>query len=114
MKQITEIEIEFSEIVAYSRRGAKFEGFCPQCESSVEMYTPHAAAILSHTTERGVYRLIESGKIHFIETDGVLVCLNSLTRTLAEPTLLTSGQYIKGHITAEILDGLLRINEWKK
>ncbi len=83
MKQKTEIEIEFSETVAYSRRSERFESFCPQCKSLVEMSTPQIAAILTRTTEREVYRLIETGKVHFVETGSVLVCLKSFTKALS-------------------------------
>ncbi|MGI8788498.1 MAG: hypothetical protein ACR2HG_12135 [Pyrinomonadaceae bacterium] len=79
MKQKTEIEIEFSETIAYSNRQEKFEAFCPQCKLLVEMTTPQVAAILTQSNEREIYRLVETGKVHFIETDRVLVCLNSLT-----------------------------------
>lgn len=35
--------------------------------------------MLADSTERESYRLVESGEIHFIETDRILICLNSLT-----------------------------------
>jgi hypothetical protein len=79
MKQKTEIEIELNETVAYSRRSERFETFCPNCKSLVEMAAPQVAAILTQTTEREIYRLVETNKIHFIETDRVLICLKSLT-----------------------------------
>jgi hypothetical protein len=87
MKQKTEIEFELSETVMYSRRGERFETFCPQCKSLVEMTTPQVAAILTGSTEREVYRFIETGKVHFVETDRVFICLKSLTETLSEPPL---------------------------
>jgi hypothetical protein len=43
-----------------------------------EVCTPQVAAILVHATEREIYRLVETNGVHFIETDRVLVCLNSL------------------------------------
>lgn len=85
MKQKTEIEFELSETVAYSRRSERFETFCPLCKSPVEMATPQIAAILTRSNERGIYRLIETGKVHFVETDRVFICLKSLTETLSEP-----------------------------
>ena len=91
MKQKTEIEFELSETIAYSRSGERFDAFCPQCETSVEMATPHIAAILTHLTERGIYRLVETGKIHFIESDRVLICLKSLTNVLSDPHSLPDG-----------------------
>jgi hypothetical protein len=85
VKRKTEIEIELSETVAYSRRSERCETFCPQCQSLVEMATPQVAAILTRSTEREVFRLLETGEVHFLETDRVRVCLKSLTETLSEP-----------------------------
>ena len=80
VKEKTEIEIELSETVAYSRPGERFESFCPDCGATVNVATTHAAAIICHLTEREVFRLVESGDIHFTETDHrVLVCLRSLS-----------------------------------
>jgi len=78
MQHKTEIEIELSETIAYKRPIASFESFCPVCKSLVEMAPPEAAAILTRTTEREIYRLVETNLIHFVETDKILVCLNSL------------------------------------
>ena len=85
MNQKTEIEIAFSETIAYSKRQERFEAFCPECKSLVEMTTPQIAAILTRSNEREIYRFIETGKVHFVETDRVLICLKSLTETLSEP-----------------------------
>lgn len=83
MKQKMQIEIELSETIVYTRGSERFETFCPECKSLVEMSTPQIAAILNHSTEREIYRLVETEKIHFVETDRVLICLKSLTETLA-------------------------------
>lgn len=79
MTQRTEIEIELNETIAYSRRGERIESYCPRCERSVEMATPQIAAIIARSNEREIFRRVETGEVHFIETDRVLVCLNSLT-----------------------------------
>ncbi len=84
MRQKAEIEIEISETVAYSRRRERFETFCPTCKTMSEMATPQLAAVLTHTMEREIYRLVETGRVHFVETDRVLMCLESLTETLSE------------------------------
>jgi hypothetical protein len=84
MTQKTEIEFELSETVAYTRRGERLEAFCPHCEMPVEMATPQVAAILTRTNEREVYRRIVTNEVHFVETDRVLVCLNSLTKDQKE------------------------------
>ncbi len=85
MKQKTEIEFELSETVAYTKREDKFEAYCTQCKSSVEMAAPQIAAIQTRSTEREIYRLVETDKVHFVETDRVSICLKSLTETLSEP-----------------------------
>jgi len=84
MKQKTEIEIELNETIAYSKRNERFEALCPACKSTVEMATPRIAAILTRSTEREVFRLVERGRVHFAETDGVLICLKSLVSSLGE------------------------------
>jgi len=78
MTRRTEIEIEVNESVAYSRRSERFESFCPTCKCMTEVSTTKVAAVLVHTTEREIYRLVETDGVHFVETDRVLVCLNSL------------------------------------
>ena len=78
MSTKTEIEIEMSETVAYSSRTERFEAYCLQCESLVEMTTPPAAAVIAHITEREVYRLIEADEIHFFESERVFICMRSL------------------------------------
>ena len=101
MKRKTEIEIELNETVAYSRRSERFETFCPQCKSMVEMSTPQIAAILKQKTERDIYRLIETGNVHFVETDRVLVCLKSLTETFSKSSEPTVGQFFKNRANTE-------------
>jgi hypothetical protein len=43
-----------------------------------DMATVQIAAVLIQQTEREIYKMVEVGAIHFVETDRVLVCLNSL------------------------------------
>jgi hypothetical protein len=43
------------------------------------MISPEAAAVIASVTVRSIYRLVESGKVHFIEEpNGLLVCIRSL------------------------------------
>jgi hypothetical protein len=74
----TEIEIEMSETVAYSSRSERLENFCPTCRCMTEMASTQVSAVLGQTSERELYRLVETGEVHFVETDRVLICLNSL------------------------------------
>ena len=76
-----EIEIEVSETVAYSSRNERFDAYCPQCASMVEMAKPPTAAALKQITQREIYRLVEANEIHFVEAEPVLICLRSLGET---------------------------------
>jgi hypothetical protein len=76
----TEIEIELSEVIAYSSRDERFESFCIECDETVEVATVNTASILCHLSELEVYRLVQSGEVHFNEAGRLLVCLRSLTR----------------------------------
>ena len=78
MKQKTEITFEIEETIILRASGNKFQAFCPQCQAIVEMLTPPFAAVFSGFTEREIFRLIEAGKVHFVETERVFVCRNSL------------------------------------
>ena len=80
MRQKTEIEIEVSETVAYRPRREMREVFCPSCECLTQMATPLLAAVTAELTEREIFRLIEAGKVHFVETDGVFICMRSIRR----------------------------------
>lgn len=53
---------------------------CARCAAKTLMLSPGEFARLSGTPPRVVYRQIECGKLHFIETEGgeLLVCCNSL------------------------------------
>ena len=56
------------------------ELWCQHCGRNVPTVTPETAARLSGATVRAVYRQIETGSLHFLETtDGLLfVCTDSL------------------------------------
>jgi hypothetical protein len=79
MKQKTEIILEVEETIILRQSGTRLEAFCPQCQAPVEMLTPQLAAAVSKTPIREIFRLIESGRLHFMETDEIRVCLNSLS-----------------------------------
>lgn len=78
MKQKTEITFEVEETIILRQSETRLEAFCPLCQALVEMLTPQLAAAVSKTTIREIFRLIESGRLHFMETDEIRVCLNSL------------------------------------
>ena len=77
MKRRTEITFETEELVAVkARRG--FKGFCGHCHAFVEMLPTDAAAMLTGLGEREIFRLIETGTVHFLEAERVFVCRDSV------------------------------------
>ena len=79
MRRKAEITLEVEETIILRQVAETLTAFCTHCRASVEMITPQHAAALFDLSEREIFRLMEAGKIHFIETDRVYVCRDSLT-----------------------------------
>lgn len=74
-------------LVIHSRSGIK--SWCEACEAEVRMVKVEVAASAAGLSQRTIFRQIETGRLHFRETQAgaLLVCLNSLlgqTGTLEE------------------------------
>ena len=78
------IVIEIDEQIAVTNTEHQFEAYCSECKKMTEMATPKTAGVLTQTSEREVFRLIEEKEIHFIENARVLVCLKSLRNLKAD------------------------------
>jgi len=78
MKRKAEITFEIEETVILRQAERISNRFCPQCGALVEMASPQTIADFSSLSEREIFRLVEAGKIHFIEAERVLVCLDSI------------------------------------
>lgn len=76
MKQKAEITLEVEETVVFRQPDLIGQRFCPNCAEVVEMVAPHAITAMSGITEREIFRLVEAGKIHFVEADRIFVCLS--------------------------------------
>jgi len=78
MRQVkrTTITVETHEVWSIAREHVRVK--CTECDA--QMITPEAAATIAGTCMRTVYRLIEAGMIHYVETPAgtVLVCVVSL------------------------------------
>jgi len=76
----TEITIETEEfhILRGALRSAR--AWCGECQAEVRMMSVDEAATAAGVNERTIYRWVESGKVHFMETlqGSLLVCLASL------------------------------------
>ena len=80
-KRRTVITIESHRLtVVRSRR--PIEMWCKECDKDLPMLTPEAAAAFAGVSPRAIYRCVESGELHFIDTsDGtLLICSGSFSR----------------------------------
>jgi hypothetical protein len=82
------ITIETERTLVIRKRGSSAVAWCGACREKVQMVTPAEAAIRAAVTTRTIYRRVESGTLHFIETgDGsVLICSNSLLESAGTST----------------------------
>ncbi|MEW6128139.1 MAG: hypothetical protein AB1757_13950 [Acidobacteriota bacterium] len=78
-----EITIENRQRAAIRLRHQRAQ-WCEACAARVWMLVPNEAAAMLQTTARNIYRRVEAGEVHFLETeDGVLlICRNSLAQGL--------------------------------
>ena len=79
-KSKTEITIETDRMFIIRRRSTLIQTWCATCFQVVKMAALEDAANLAGMRSRELYRAVEAGKLHFLETvEGrLLVCLNSL------------------------------------
>lgn len=80
IKRTMEITVESSRFVAVAMPRIQKIARCPKCLAVVKMLTPEEAGTLSGVSVREIYRWVEAGRIHFIEThEGRLfICASSL------------------------------------
>lgn len=73
------ITIETHQQTLIRFRGKTFVAWCDVCAAETLMLTPEQAAHIYNTTQRDIFRQIENGELHFIETakGKLLICSNS-------------------------------------
>jgi hypothetical protein len=80
-KRKTEINLEIEEAIGIRTRRV-ITAKCPGCRRQVRMVSASEAAIIARLSAREIYRLVEDGRLHFIEDNSGLlfVCFASLDR----------------------------------
>jgi len=78
MKNPTEITFETEETVVLREGSRVCVEYCAGCQKEALMATPQTAGLLSGVGEREIFRLVESGLLHFVEGVRVLICLESV------------------------------------
>ena len=84
------ITIQTERLLVMSHEGS-LHSICSTCGDDVRMVTIDQAARLARVNSREIYREVEAGLLHFMETtDGsVLICLNSLNGSDIERERIT-------------------------
>jgi hypothetical protein len=79
-KQRTIINVETHSLSVLRPARDAVQCWCTDCETLVSMVIPETAATNCATTAREIYRRIENGELHFLETPAgeLFVCCPSL------------------------------------
>ena len=83
MKRTKRMEITVETCLLVIRRPTNHAPvWCIRCSSPVQLITPEEAAVRQGVNTRTVYRWVEAGELHFIESanQAPLICLNSVLR----------------------------------
>jgi len=83
-KRRTKITVQTERLLIIPRRN-RAEGFwCDGCKELVTMISSEEAAAIAGVSSRTIYRWVEAGRIHFIETaaGGLRICSNSIVNRL--------------------------------
>lgn len=69
-----------TRLIIIRRRTNPAPIWCLECSSLVQSVAPEEAAALAGVNTRTIYRWVEAGQLHLIETaeQSPLICLNSL------------------------------------
>jgi excisionase family DNA binding protein len=77
-KRRSEVTIEIDQLFVSRRHDQASLEWCPVCGSEVSMTIPEEAAAYLQVSVRSIFRLIESGQVHFADLSGraLRVCLS--------------------------------------
>lgn len=80
-KRRTRITVETERVLIIRGGNSESDGWCGQCGARVKLLAPETAAALTGLGRRALYRLVETGQVHFTESRDAIVsiCLESLT-----------------------------------
>ena len=78
----TEIIVERDQVLVITRLDHRAPQACAECGEQSQMVSVDDAASIAGLSARAVYRMVETGQVHFSETTegSLLVCLNSLLK----------------------------------
>jgi len=76
----TRTTLEVREVVVIRSSRQRNRGRCENCSGAAALVTVEEAVEMSGISARAIYRLIEAGKVHFVETTNglTLICAGTL------------------------------------
>ena len=79
-KKITIVTFESRERMTIRKSSPSLVRWCDRCGQKALMVTPAEAAAIGRTDARAIFRGVEAGTIHFMESENgeLLVCSNSI------------------------------------
>jgi len=79
-KKTTIVTFEARERMTIHRGPRRVIAWCDQCGVEVLMVTPNEAATIARTDARAIFRGLEAGEIHFIESErgALMICAKSI------------------------------------
>jgi len=78
-RKSAEITVETDEVVFLGGVRRPTRVVCPVCRDQVSMISPEHAAQIAGVSTRTIYRWVEAGGVHFVETNGgIAICLGSV------------------------------------
>ena len=77
-------DVERPQVFIINRPGVSEQRNCSKCTESSGMITPDEGAALSGVSTRVIYRRLEDGEIHFIETarGELFICVKTLVANM--------------------------------
>ena len=87
MKQKAAVTFEKEETLVIRQSAYLKTDFCPTCNEVVDMLAPEVLAQIAKSTEREIFRLIESGVLPFVERKRIYACLQCYRRVVEEMNL---------------------------
>ena len=97
MKKRAEITFEVEETISFRQASAAITEFCPNCDATSVMISPEILASLTGASEREIFRLVETGLIHFKEAGRLVVCPECFRRS-TERTVAGAARSEQGEV----------------
>src|SRR5687768_11829950 len=80
IRRKTAVVVHTHQVTKVHLTRQSIRAWCQPCRAEVLMLTPDEAAAITQSTARDIYRRVEAGELHSIESDdgASRVCVNSL------------------------------------